>query len=44
MPYANLIKYPGVYCTGINLFNNIPPTIKSLNHDKEFKFTLVISS
>jgi hypothetical protein len=28
----------GVYCTGIKLFSNLPPTIKSLNHDiKKFK-------
>jgi hypothetical protein len=39
MPNMNLIKYQkGVYYTGIKLFNNLPPTIKSLNHNiKVFK-------
>jgi hypothetical protein len=39
MPNTNLIKYQkGAYYTGIKLFNNLPPTIKSLNHDiKVFK-------
>jgi hypothetical protein len=39
MPYMNLTKYKkGVYYTGIKLFNSLPPTIKSLNHDiKVFK-------
>jgi hypothetical protein len=33
MPNTNLTKYQkGVYYTGIKLFNNLPPTIKSLNH------------
>jgi hypothetical protein len=36
---TNLSKYQkGFYYTGINLFHNLPPTIKSLNHDiKKFK-------
>jgi hypothetical protein len=36
---TNLSKYQkGVYYSGIKLFNNLPPTIKSLNHDiKKFK-------
>jgi hypothetical protein len=34
IPNTNLTKYQkGVYYTGIKLFNNLPPTIKSLNHD-----------
>jgi hypothetical protein len=34
MPNMNLTKYQkGVYYTGIKLFNNLPPTITSLNHD-----------
>jgi hypothetical protein len=39
IPNANLTKYHGgVYYTGIKLFNNLPPTIKSLDHDiKVFK-------
>jgi hypothetical protein len=39
MPNTNLTKYQkGVYYTGTKLFNNLPPTIKSLNHDiKVFK-------
>jgi hypothetical protein len=39
MPNMNLTKYQkGVYYTGIKLFNNLPPKIKSLNHDiKVFK-------
>jgi hypothetical protein len=39
MPNTNLTKYQnGVYYTGIKLFSNLPPTIKSLNHDiKVFK-------
>jgi hypothetical protein len=39
MPNTNLTKYQkGVYYTGIKLFNNLPPTIKSLNRDiKAFK-------
>jgi hypothetical protein len=39
MPNTNLTKYKKiVYHTGIKLFNNLPPTIKSLNHDiKVFK-------
>jgi hypothetical protein len=33
MPNTNLTKYKKeVYYTGIKLFNNLPPTIKSLNH------------
>jgi hypothetical protein len=42
MPKTNLTKYQkGVYYTGIKLFNNLPPTIKSLNHDiKIFKLAL----
>jgi hypothetical protein len=36
---TNLSKYQkGVYYTGIKLFNNLPPTIKSRNHNiKKFK-------
>jgi hypothetical protein len=39
MPNTNLTKYQkGAYYTGIKLFNNLPPTIKSLNYDiKVFK-------
>jgi hypothetical protein len=39
MPNTNLTKYKkGVYYTGIELLKNLPPTIKSLNHDiKVFK-------
>jgi hypothetical protein len=39
VPNTNLSKYQkGVYYPGITLFNNLPPTIKSLNHDiKKFK-------
>jgi hypothetical protein len=39
IPNTNLTKYPkGVYYTAIKLFNNLPPTIKSLNYDmKVFK-------
>jgi hypothetical protein len=39
MPNTNLTKYQkGAYNTRIKLFNNIPPTIKSLNYDiKLFK-------
>jgi hypothetical protein len=39
VPNTNLSKYQkGVYYSGIKLFNNLPPTIKSLNHDiKKFK-------
>jgi hypothetical protein len=39
MPNMNLTCYQkGVYYTGIKLFNNLPPTIKNLNHDiKVFK-------
>jgi hypothetical protein len=34
LPNTNLSKYKkGVYYSGIKLFNNLPPTIKSLNHD-----------
>jgi hypothetical protein len=34
VPNTNLSKYQkGVYCPGIKLFSNIPPNIKSLNHD-----------
>jgi hypothetical protein len=34
MPNTNLSKYQkGVYYSGIKLFNNLPPNIKSLNHD-----------
>jgi hypothetical protein len=34
VPNTNLSKYQkGVYYTGIKLFNNLPPTIKSLNDD-----------
>jgi hypothetical protein len=38
-PTTNLSKYQkGVYCTGIKLFNNLPPTIKCLTRDiKLFK-------
>jgi hypothetical protein len=37
MPNMKLTKYQkGVYYTGIKLFNNLPPTIKSLNHDIKF--------
>lgn len=39
MHNINLIKYQErVYYIGIKLFNNTPPTFKSLNHDmKVFK-------
>jgi hypothetical protein len=39
VPNTNLSKYQkGVYYSGIKLFNNLPPTIKSLNHDiKKFE-------
>jgi hypothetical protein len=39
MQNTNISKYQkGIYCTGIKLFNNLPPTIRSLNHDmKKFK-------
>jgi hypothetical protein len=39
MPNTNLTKYQkGAYYIGIKLFNNLPPTIKSLNyHIKVFK-------
>jgi hypothetical protein len=39
VPNTNLTKYQkGAYYTGIKLFNNLPPTIKSLNYDiKVFK-------
>jgi hypothetical protein len=39
MPNTNLTKYQkGVYYTDIKLFDNLPPTIKSLNRDiKVFK-------
>jgi hypothetical protein len=39
MPNMNLTKYQKVvYCAGIKLFSDLPPTIKSLNHDiKVFK-------
>jgi hypothetical protein len=39
VPNTNLSKYKkDVYCSGIKLFNNLTPTIKSLNHDiKIFK-------
>jgi hypothetical protein len=39
VPNTNLSKYQkGIYYPGIKLFNNLPPTIKSLNHDiKKFK-------
>jgi hypothetical protein len=39
VPKTNLSKYQkGVYYTGIKLLNNLPRTIKSLNHDiKKFK-------
>jgi hypothetical protein len=31
---TNLTKYKkGAYYTGIKLFNNLPPTFKSLNYD-----------
>jgi hypothetical protein len=34
VPNTNLSKYQkGVYYTGIQLFNNLPHTIRSLNHD-----------
>jgi hypothetical protein len=34
LPNTNLSKYKkGVYCSGIKLFSNLPPTVKSLNHD-----------
>jgi hypothetical protein len=36
MPNGNLTKCQGgVYHEGINLFSNIPPTIKTLNHDTQ---------
>jgi hypothetical protein len=39
----NLTKYrKGVYYTGIKLFNNLPSTIRSLNHDtRVFKPALI---
>jgi hypothetical protein len=39
VPKTNLSKYQKeVYYSGIKLFNNFPPTIRSLNHDiKKFK-------
>jgi hypothetical protein len=39
VPNIYITKYQkGVYYTGIKLFNNLPTTIKSLNHDiKKFK-------
>jgi hypothetical protein len=42
MQNANLNIYKnGLYYIGINLFNNLPPTIKILNHDtKAFKLAL----
>jgi hypothetical protein len=42
MRNTNLTKYQkGVYYIGIKLFNNVPPTIRSLNHDtKVFKHAL----
>jgi hypothetical protein len=38
VPNTNLSKYKkGVHYSGIKKFNNLPPTIKNLNHDiKEF--------
>jgi hypothetical protein len=34
VPNTNFSKYKkGVYDSGIKLFHNLPPTIKSLNHD-----------
>jgi hypothetical protein len=34
MPNTDLTKYQkGAYYTGIKLFSNLPPTIKSLNYD-----------
>jgi hypothetical protein len=34
VPNTNLHKYQkGIYSTGIKLFNDLPHTIKSLNHD-----------
>jgi hypothetical protein len=43
VPNTNLsIFQKGVYYSGIKLFNNLPPTIKSLNHDtKKFKAALL---
>jgi hypothetical protein len=43
MPNTNLTKYKkGAYYTCIKLFNNLPPTINSLNHDiKVFKPALI---
>lgn len=39
MPNANLTSYQkGIYYVGIKLFNNLPPSIKSLNYNiKVFK-------
>jgi hypothetical protein len=39
MPNTNLTKHQkGAHYTSIKLFTNLPPTIKSLNHDiKAFK-------
>jgi hypothetical protein len=37
MPNTNLTKHQkGAYYTGIKLFNNLPPTIKSLNYDIKY--------
>jgi hypothetical protein len=42
VPNTNLSKYQkGIYYSGIKLFSNLPPTIKSLNHDiKKFNTAL----
>jgi hypothetical protein len=42
MPNTNLTKYQkGEHYKGIKLFDSLPPTIKSLNHDiKVFKLAL----
>jgi hypothetical protein len=42
MPTTKLSKFQkGIYCTGINLIDNIPLTIKCFNHDiKLFKLAL----
>lgn len=46
MPNPNLTTYQeGVYYTGIKSFNNLPHTIKSLNHDiKVIKSALPLNS
>lgn len=43
MPNTKLSKNPkGVYFIGIKLFSNLPPTMKSMNHDTE-KFKLALN-